>query len=1428
LNRTGRFFREKKKRILLLMKSTRLFFSMTASLSEAVRLILVMTAIAFLAAPNAHAAPQATWAERYGVGSYGADAKPSDDPFYGSGFDFVVAIANMPDGGVVVAGQLDLPKLYAPTSNHTSGNSDATLVRYGPDGTVLWQRTLHQTNDKTVSGVHYPAPSHVHDMKTDAQGNIFICGGKGNPDNGGEHPFVAKFDASGNRLWENGIVNSNDRVTDSNPVTYNIVGVSGFVSLGLTTDGGVIAGASETINFAAGNTNSHTGAMIMKFGPDGSGQFHAVYQHPLQYNGVNAVCQAHDGSSYVIWLSHPTSKDTNGDGIPGSLAILVGSDGNVIKERGFTPSIRSETPTKVIATSDGGFLLFSQNNYPAQGGIIYGAGGFTLRKVTADLTPVFEKLIRPKGADALYGYSVTETPDGGFLIGTTSGAFGQNIGEGSYEPGIAKVSSTGELQFYSLVGGPKGDGGPNNYGPGEGVFAVQTLDGGYAFTCASASYASDNTGKPDWWTVKMDANRRVQNFSDNMRDVPLTFFLTLDDNQPAVPTTDHTRILDAPPPSGVTFATIGAGPTANVENTAQYGAPNSPALLYQAPPSLANVLPVPSFTYATTQPYRADKLFRFTAVEPVVPQMTMRVQYSNTPVTESSWVNLPGGGQMTLVESSKGLWELDLTGLPSSHLPNGDQDYAFRVIATAPGYDDSASRFSDKILIDNMVSDAAPTVSITSPANNSSALAGSDVAVTVSSTGSLLDYALFDNGELVARVNADGTGFASIAISKISAGKHHLSVLVRDRSGVEGLSDPVTVTINPNGGKTYSLVAGGGQWSNSASWQDSQGNPGVPGVLDLALIGAGTVTVSQDVTAGAVSLDGGTIAGAATLTITQRLTVSGGQISVAGLDIGQGAALEFVNDVTVAMSSAVNNFGTLTITGSGGVTGLGANTGASSGSGMKISAPNGFGSGFFSFIKNLGQIIFPKRTTKKAPGQGGGLAAAPALKVQGVLNSGKIISNDGGSIISNDGGSLQADSNTKAATAAFGYTQTAGETDLGSDSNLEQGRIVGPVVITGGSFTGSGIVVGSLTMNGGNLSPGHSAGVIKVMGDYVQGADATLIMEVASQSVFDQIQVSGKATLGGTLNMHALNPQQLNDPTTVTPLLFGGVQGNFTAVSSNATCTLGAGSADVALHPNAAAPSSGQPLNIATRMSVQAGDNVLIAGFIITGPSGSTKKVLIRGLGPSLAQFGVPNTISDPLLELHKSDGTVTNDDWQQGDTSQIPNGFAPGNPREAVIVATLAPGNYSAVVKGAHGETGVGIAEVYDLDSASPAKLGNIATRGFINTGDDVMIGGFIIGGNEPAKILVRAIGPTLSDFGVQGALQDPTLELHDSNGMSISNNDWRETQESEIIATTIPPSKDREPAILATLVPGNYTAVVRGKNNTTGVGLVEAYNLQ
>lgn len=270
-----------------------------------------------------------------------------------------------------------------------------------------------------------------------------------------------------------------------------------------------------------------------------------------------------------------------------------------------------------------------------------------------------------------------------------------------------------------------------------------------------------------------------------------------------------------------------------------------------------------------------------------------------------------------------------------------------------------------------------------------------------------------------------------------------------------------------------------------------------------------------------------------------------------------------------------------------------------------------------------------------------------------------------------------------------------------------------------------------------------------------------------------------------------------------------------------------------------ATPAAAQPLNISTRMEVLSGDNVLIAGFIITGPPNSSKKVMIRGLGPSLQAAGVTNALADPFLELRGPNNLlIINDNWQQANnTSDIPSGFQPTDPRESVIIATLPIGsgglsNCTAILRGAHGETGIGLAEAYDLEAGS-GQFANISTRGFIDTGDNVMIGGFILGGSAQAsRVLVRAIGPSLP---VSGALADPTLELHNSQGTKIASNDnWKiddsggQSQEAAVRATTIPPTNDRESAILKRLAPGAYTAIVAGKNASTGVGLVEAYNLQ
>jgi hypothetical protein len=249
--------------------------------------------------------------------------------------------------------------------------------------------------------------------------------------------------------------------------------------------------------------------------------------------------------------------------------------------------------------------------------------------------------------------------------------------------------------------------------------------------------------------------------------------------------------------------------------------------------------------------------------------------------------------------------------------------------------------------------------------------------------------------------------------------------------------------------------------------------------------------------------------------------------------------------------------------------------------------------------------------------------------------------------------------------------------------------------------------------------------------------------------------------------------------------------------------------------------------NISTRLPVGTGDNVLIAGFTITG--NEAKQLVLRVLGPTLTQFGVPNAMQDTTLELHNSDGAVIgfNDDWQDAANAQsIPPNLQPPNDLESAILTTLNPSAYTAIVRGFHNSTGTALVEVYDM-SVGSTELSNISTRGFVQTGNNVMIAGVIVQFHNKQAI-VRALGPTLTGFGVPNALGDPTLEIHDVNGtLLISNDDWKDAQQNAISATGKAPPNDLESAIVATFAPGNYTAIVRGFNNTSGNALVEVYAL-
>lgn len=257
--------------------------------------------------------------------------------------------------------------------------------------------------------------------------------------------------------------------------------------------------------------------------------------------------------------------------------------------------------------------------------------------------------------------------------------------------------------------------------------------------------------------------------------------------------------------------------------------------------------------------------------------------------------------------------------------------------------------------------------------------------------------------------------------------------------------------------------------------------------------------------------------------------------------------------------------------------------------------------------------------------------------------------------------------------------------------------------------------------------------------------------------------------------------------------------------------------------------------NISTRMRVETGDNVLIGGFIVTGSQ--PKRVIVRAIGPALT---FPDKLSDPTLELRDGNGALLrfNDDWRNGaqgfpsqETEIIATGIPPTNDLESAIVATL-PANgaaYTAIVRGFDNATGIGLVEAYDLDNTVDSKLANISTRGRVQTGNNVMIAGTIVTGFTTQRVIVRAIGPSLTALGVPGAISDTALELRDGDGDLIAANDnWQTDQESEIRATGIPPSNSFEAAIVLTLPTGAaYTAIVRGPNGETGVAVVEVYGL-
>ncbi|MDP9005249.1 MAG: hypothetical protein M3N12_10735, partial [Verrucomicrobiota bacterium] len=284
-----------------------------------------------------------------------------------------------------------------------------------------------------------------------------------------------------------------------------------------------------------------------------------------------------------------------------------------------------------------------------------------------------------------------------------------------------------------------------------------------------------------------------------------------------------------------------------------------------------------------------------------------------------------------------------------------------------------------------------------------------------------------------------------------------------------------------------------------------------------------------------------------------------------------------------------------------------------------------------------------------------------------------------------------------------------------------------------------------------------------------------------------------------------------------------------------AASTLGRGV--FTLGPN----TTGIVANFSTRLPVGTDDNVLIEGFIVQGPAGSTKKIIVRALGPFLAACcGVGDALANPTLEIRDENNAIvaTNNDWKITQVGGLITGdqvaeitastVAPTNDLESAIIANLPPGSYTAVVRGVSNSVGTAVVDAYDLSAGSAARLVNIATRGLIQPGDKLMIAGFIIQ-NGPVRAVVRAIGPSLLAFGINNALPDTTLQLRNQNGTIVrENDDWKTDQQQDLINTGLQPTNDKEAALVETLQPGQYTAQVRGKPEATGTGVVQVYFLQ
>jgi hypothetical protein len=626
-----------------------------------------------------------------------------------------------------------------------------------------------------------------------------------------------------------------------------------------------------------------------------------------------------------------------------------------------------------------------------------------------------------------------------------------------------------------------------------------------------------------------------------------------------------------------------------------------------------------------------------------------------------------------------------------------------------------------------------------------------------------------------------------------------------------------------------------------------------------------TLTINNCNITGNFAAFGGGIDNSGTLTIIDSI-VSNNLAGYTTIPVGQGGGIYNEKIITIIRSTitgntaafssgGIANFGMLTITNS---------TVSDNHAGSQAIDGSGLGGG----IESDGTLEISESTISGNAASGKGSGGSGGIQCQGVTTitnctiSANFASEYAGGI--GNGGMLTITNSTISGnTASIGGGVYSG----GANGMVEIENTILKAGTSGANILSNG---GTITSHGYNLSSDNGSGFLTAAGDQINADPMLGPLQDNGGPTFTHDLLPGSPAINtgnpnftpppsidqrgyarvfnGRIDIGSLEVQPAPTPTptptaTATPTVTPTPTSTSTPTTtptptftptSTPTATATA-TAIATATPSATAPPTATPTptpalpvqfgNISTRLKVGTGDNVLIGGFIVTGTQ--SKKVILRAIGPSLPLAG---TLADPVLELRNSSGGLiaSNDNWRADQEAEIlATGIPPGNDLESAIVATLPANNsaYTAIVHGANNAIGIGVVEVYDLDRTVDSKLANISTRGFVQTGDDVLIGGLIVLGQNPLGVIVRAIGPSLP---LPGALGDPTLELHDGNGALIAANDnWRSDQEAEIIATGIPPSNDLESALVRNLAPGNYTAIVHGVNNATGIAVVEAYAL-